>query len=326
MDIHSLYHFLGLSEEERRGFFTKYNLEYKDLNSLYYLNIKDKLEIKNYIRDTQKQILDNSKELIDHVKDVLMAVNGTIDKHNEILQEHNKIIKSTDDELKNDLENLFNNIKHKDLLDEILQEHFENKNQYSDELINEIGLKFARFCNAQYPGLFLGLEHRFLNYMVASDPLFVVYFNEKFKENILKIFNIEYYKKIRFYKQKSLFELTELPTNQFSSVVIWDIVPYLNLFNTARLVRNYWAMLRPGGVLIFNFNNCFKLCNFLAADQNLKSFHTVENLVHICNEHSKDFTHIEISDTIDFAILKKEGTLSTIKVQPVTNKIFLKSA
>jgi len=195
----------------------------------------------------------------------------------------------------------------------------------SDTLLEEVTPFITRTTDCRYPSLFIGDAYKLVHSMIAADPLYIASYNQKGLQNILERFNPVYQKRLRPYLLSN--GLTSgyitLPHKQFSCIVCWNIINYLNIKECTQLLNIIYNLLRPGGTLIFNFVNGDTLSELKAVESYLKPYQTVGDFFKIFNK-SGTLTHC--SSEADFIIYTKPGKLNTIKLQPVLGEIIAKSS
>ena len=90
--------------------------------------------------------------------------------------------------------------------------------------------------------------------LVVNDPLYFCDHQLEFINNVTGHFNDVYSKRIRKYVIKD-HNLTQLPQGQFGFVFCWMMLNYVNSATLESYLRSIFDLLRPGGVLVFSYNN-----------------------------------------------------------------------
>jgi hypothetical protein len=109
------------------------------------------------------------------------------------------------------------------------------------------------------PGMIIrpGIEDH-VTKMVALDPLYVIDHNWNLVEPAMSRFTEQYRSRLRSYLiSDSATEIfSELPKNQFGLIVSYNFLNYKPLPLIERYLRECFSLLRPGGSLVFTFNDC----------------------------------------------------------------------
>lgn len=136
----------------------------------------------------------------------------------------------------------------------------ERRTALTDEAENYLRARLLRHSDWHYPGMILrpGLENWIMD-LVALDPMYLVDVNLEMLEPVRNMFNKEYQNRLRFHiisERTDSSMLHQLPQNQLGFVLAYN---YFN-FKPLELIRCFleelYQCLRPGGTLIFTFNNC----------------------------------------------------------------------
>ena len=94
-----------------------------------------------------------------------------------------------------------------------------------------------------------------INSMVASDPLYLTSPNMLELSRIISTYPDAYQNRVRLYTITN-FDLSPLPQSQFNFVLCWDYLNYILFDRIESYLRSIFNLLRPGGVLMFSYNNC----------------------------------------------------------------------
>jgi len=117
-------------------------------------------------------------------------------------------------------------------------------------------LKYVSF---EWPGLEIGpVNGELTNQLVSLDPLYLADNNNNEFTTVKKQFNQLYQKRLRYYTFDDSLEepLHELPQQQFGLIVAVDWFNFKPQQITERYLKNAFDILRPGGVIVFTYNNC----------------------------------------------------------------------
>ena len=172
--------------------------------------------------------------------------------------------------------------------------------------------------NWKYPGLQLGPRiGDITDHLVALDPLYLVDEHRDMFKVVKQLWSKQYQQRLRYYvndEQQANVLGGLLPLGQFGFVVAVD---YFN-FRPLRLIKQYLAtlttFLRPGGVVIFTYNNCdypIGVDNFLNSYYTYTPGHLVKEA---CIEYGfKILASFDMDNNVSWLEIKKPGTLSSLK-------------
>lgn len=136
-----------------------------------------------------------------------------------------------------------------------------NRKLIIDPESNELMLNRIRsYSDWRLPGLIIrpGLES-FIEHMVPLDPLYVVDTHEDLIKPAIEKFTPEYRRRLRPYiinDYTMVNPLEALPDNQFGFIFAYNFLNYKPMPVIERYLNDFWKKLRPGGVVVFTFNNC----------------------------------------------------------------------
>lgn len=197
------------------------------------------------------------------------------------------------------------------------------KYQDSDDLRNDVMGQIYKYSHYSYPALEIGPGiANWTDLLVASDPLYLIDYYEESYKYISKKFSEAYLRRLRFYCNKhNKFDFSMLPQNQFGFIFSWNVFDYYTLESLNKLLAQCYNVLRPGGHMLFSYNNCEITNNIKTVEVGVKSFLTVDLIKGVCEVLGFEF--IENRSVLDqhYCIIKKTGDLTTIKLQQALGKI-----
>ena len=150
---------------------------------------------------------------------------------------------------------------------------------FSDsEVTSMVRSRISSYSSWQYPGLQLNCRYSLglskngiesssesemkyvsatdhINSMVASDPLYLASPNISQLDEIMSAYPPAYQNRVRRYTITN-FDLSPLPQSQFGFILCWDYLNYILFDRIESYLRSIFNLLRPGGVLMFSYNNC----------------------------------------------------------------------
>jgi phospholipid N-methyltransferase len=196
-----------------------------------------------------------------------------------------------------------------------------------DDVKQSIISDIRRYTNPKYPALEIGPgDGQWTTFIVAGDPLYVVDIHPEFIESTKSKFPIEYQRRLRTYLSgwhgvpKN--DLSILPQNQFGFIFAWQVFDFFPLDKTRLYLEQCFNLLRPGGVMMFSYNNCEFSNAAVSAETGFKSWMTKKLLIKTCEE-----LELEVMDTKDslsgfhWIKIKKSGELNTVKAGQALGEI-----
>lgn len=280
---------------------------YSKVQLINSLNLNEYNEHVDRIRSTYIDINQKNKEIIDIIEEIINDIDDNISK---ILETKNLVTKSTFTE---------NSMRSQLKVNEKIKTIFNNK--------------IAKLSQVRYPGLqinskFFPINHLdssdntdWINYMVASDPLYLIAPNITNLKQLLLPYPEVYQKRVQLYQLNPNRDLSILPQVQFNIIFCWDFFNYLSIEIIDFYLQQIMKLLKPGGTLLFTYNNCDLVDSAKLVDQDIASWVTPPLLEKIYLNHGfelVDYNDI-ISDDVNISHvswveLKRPGELTTSKM------------
>ena len=199
--------------------------------------------------------------------------------------------------------------------------------ELSDDERGEIGTVVRSYTDWQYPTLEIGPgDGDWTESLVAGDPLYIVDRHQEFLNSTLSKFNETYQRRVRPYLVGSDgisdFDYSMLPINQFGFIFAWNVINFWPFQETKLTLKQCYDLLRPGGVMMFSFNNCDVSQCAEAAESGYKSYLTPKLLNSIFDEVGFELIQYRSTSTnVHWVEIKKPGVLSTTKRHQALGKI-----
>jgi SAM-dependent methyltransferase len=112
------------------------------------------------------------------------------------------------------------------------------------------------YSNWQYPALEIGCKDgQWTKYLVASDPLYIADVFSDFLSSAIAQFPPLYQGRVRKYLIHDFYKIPNLPKNQFGLIFSYNFFNYLSIDSIKQLLIQAMDWLRPGGTIIFTYNN-----------------------------------------------------------------------
>ena len=195
-----------------------------------------------------------------------------------------------------------------------------NNFSVSTEISTTIKSRIHQVSDWHFPSLQLGCRNSsYTTELVSSDPLYLCDFDLKYVENVSAQFNDIYNKRLRKYVISN-HRLDHLPQNQFGFIFSWMFFNFTDIDVIQLYLQEILKTLRPGGILLFSYNNGDMIESAKLFESGLMSFVPKRKLLLVCKNlgyeivGSSDFVNEDKDiSTISWVELKKPGELSTIK-------------
>lgn len=196
--------------------------------------------------------------------------------------------------------------------------------------------KIKQYCDWHYPGLQISCNNKeWIDCMVTSDPL---YLTDSLEDLLVDIklaalitgYPAQYQNRLRLYSVTE-HDFSALPTKQFSIIVCWDFLNYIELASVAEYMQQMFKLLRDGGVFMFSYNNCDIVESAKLAEDNTMSWANARAINQLCNDIGYEIITFEDHATGDAHIahvswceIRKPGVLTTVKAHQVAGQILEK--
>ena len=231
-------------------------------------------------------------------------------------------ISMLDLEIDNMFTSLFDNDEYRNIFHEnkIWGSQFENSLILSEELESSIISKITEYSDWHYPALQISpRSKKWIDPMVASDPLYLMHYNINFVKEIIKPYPDLYQNRLRLYEIMDR-DFSKLPQAQFSFVLCWDYFNYLSPVFVEKYIKEVYSLLRPGGQFMFSYTNCDLAGSALRAESWACAYASARWLKKLCNEIGYEISDLNDFNTgdafnthVSLVILKKPGILNTVK-------------
>ncbi len=198
-----------------------------------------------------------------------------------------------------------------------------------EEAKNLIIERLRIYADWHYPGLELGCRSGdWTQYLVGCDPLYIADLDQQFLDLAASQFNELYQQRLRKYLIKLLPlinepNLTVLPENQFGFIFSWEFFNYLALGTTKYYLEQAIKLLRPGGIMMFSYNDGDTPNGAAYAENRAQSYLPKSHLINICNQIGFEVVNSECynNGVVNWLEIRRPGTLSTIKSHQTLGEI-----
>jgi SAM-dependent methyltransferase len=192
-------------------------------------------------------------------------------KIEEFIEEHQQLQTLLDKNIEkihnivNDVQNEINSLSTK-----FFQENYQLELQHADPnsvrntrrirnndlFLQTITQRIYLHSNWKYPALEIGCrDGEWTKLLVASDPLYVADYFDEFLNSSINQFPALYQTRVKKYIIEDFIKIPNLPKNQFGLIFSYNFFNYLSLDSIKQFLIQSMEWLRPGGKIIFTYNN-----------------------------------------------------------------------
>lgn len=204
-----------------------------------------------------------------------------------------------------------------------------NIRKIAQDEIFELALKqrINLYSNWQYPALEIGCrDGEWTKYLVASDPLYIADSFDEFLVSAVQQFPDLYQGRVRKYKIVENCKIVNLPSNQLGLIFSYNYFNYLSLDSIKQYLHQAMNWLRPGGKIIFTYNNA-DLPAAAAYAENFFMTYVPKSILQPMAESLGFETTFSYDSSPAFSIIefKKTGQLKSIKLSQTSGEIKTKN-
>lgn len=193
--------------------------------------------------------------------------------------------------------------------------------------------RIFNYSDWHYPGLEIGPgDGDWTEYLVGNDPLYLVDQHQEFIDSTLSKFNEDYCRRVRPYLvghpgdyDGADTDISFLPGNQFGFIFSWNLFNYFPLEHIKQYLTHCIRILRPGGVMMFSYNDGENPTCVEFVEQGWMSYMPTTLLVNLAeNLGFEVIATFAADDFIHWIEIKKPGELKTVKAHQAMGEIIHK--
>ena len=176
----------------------------------------------------------------------------------------------------------------------------------------------------KYPGLEIGPgDGEWTDSLVASDPLYIIDNHKEFLDNTSNRFNEDYQRRLRPYViDFRTNDITALPKDQIGFAFAWNVFDFFPEHELRHYLTQVFDLLRPGGTLVFSYNNCDNPTQAGFVEEGWKSWMPRTLLDKILKDLGFiDIKYFEPALNVSIAEVTKPGIKTTVKAHQVLGEI-----
>jgi SAM-dependent methyltransferase len=191
--------------------------------------------------------------------------------------------------------------------------------EFEQILIQRINL----YSNWQYPALEIGCrDGAWTKFLVASDPLYIADVFDDFLSSAVAQFPPLYQGRVRKYPIQDFYKIKNLPKNQFGLIFSYNFFNYLSIDSIKQLLLQAMEWLRPGGSIIFTYNNADLPAAAAYAENYFMTYVPESVLVPMAESVGFETVYLyNCEPAFSIIELKKSGELQSIKVGQTAGEI-----
>lgn len=187
--------------------------------------------------------------------------------------------------------------------------------QVSDEILRS---RLRSYTDWRLPGMIIrpGKEN-FIEELVPLDPLYLIDHNKALLAPAVAAFTPEYQRRLREYTVDDYSNqpiMSALPDNQFGLVFAYNYFNYKPIGVIQRYLQALIEKLRPGGVMLFTYNNCDQWHGVALAEKCFMSYVPGRKLRQIAESIGYEITHDHDGQgNVSWIELRKPGTIVSLR-------------
>jgi len=197
----------------------------------------------------------------------------------------------------------------------------------SDKFKEQLGSKIRTKTDWRYPCLEIGPgEGTWTDNLVGCDPLYLVDIHPEYLEATKLKYTRQFSRRIRSYligsrngqtrEKINEYNLSALPKNQIGFIFSWAVFDFLFINEIEIYLKSCFEVLKPGGKMIFSFNDCDKVIGAQFAEKGERSWVTKKALNKLFSEIGFGLTEF-YCDEIEkhsWVEIEKPGSMVSMKI------------
>jgi len=191
------------------------------------------------------------------------------------------------------------------------------------KFVEELTQRINLYSNWKYPALEIGCrDGDWTKLLVASDPLYIADVFPDFLTSAVNQFPEMYQSRVRKYLIHNFYKIDNLPKNQFGLIFSFNFFNYLSVDSIKQLLLQAMEWLRPGGTIIFTYNNADLSTSAGLAESYFMTYVPESILVPMAESIGfETVTSYNSEPSHSFIEFKKPGVLNSIKSSQALGEI-----
>ena len=209
---------------------------------------------------------------------------------------------------------------------EYILSRFYKKDILKDETqFNYFVDRVRSYVDWKFPGLQLRPAHgRITDHLKGCDPLYLVDTDKDLFNEVKTMFSKKYQARLRYYtcSDSDNHIMNDLPAGQFGLVVAFDFFNFKPIYIIQRYLESIFKLLRPGGTVIFTYNNCDRYEGVINVENFYACWAPGREVVDICKRIGYEITFsCDQFDHISWLEVRKPGELTSTRGGQTLGKI-----
>jgi len=300
------------------------------------MKISELVDISYILNGISTRGLSDEMKALTHVQQLLTSSHPGVEQVSSDISTLNMTLESVDTHIKNTVKEINLEIaertrdwyKHGYKINDQIAVDFVGEGAQREQRKTVIGpdteqvvlTRINKYTSWKYPCLEIGPgDGLWTRYLVAGDPLYLVDVYKEFLYSATEQFNSTYQRRIRRYQigksvNKTDRDLSALPKNQIGFIFAWNVFDYFPLDYTSEFLEQCFDLLRPGGTMMFSYNDCERKECAVFAEEGQKSWMPKWLLNETVTKFGFEIVyHGTEEKSIHWIEIKKPGELFTIK-------------
>lgn len=175
--------------------------------------------------------------------------------------------------------------------------------------------RIGTYIDWRYPGLEIGPgDGVWTRSLVGCDPLYIVDLHNEFLESTKHLFSSQYRPRLRTYKTDN-YDLSMIPQNQIGFAFSWHTFNFFPMETIKNYLINVYKALRPGGVMMFSYNNCEMSMPAKMAEDGFMCYTPKSLLLDLIDLLGYELLYAGEEDSdISWVEIKKPGSLTSSRI------------
>ena len=177
--------------------------------------------------------------------------------------------------------------------------------------------RLRSYTDWRVPGMIIhpGVES-FIEEMVPLDPLYVVDTSLEIMDPAVSKFNEQYQARLCRYtiNEDGITFLDQLPQQQFGCVFAYNFFNYKPIEVIERYLTELFNCLRPGGTVMFTFNDCDRAHGVALAEKNFMCYTPGSRIIGYAEDLGFDLVHRHVGQgDVAWLEFRKPGEIKTLR-------------
>lgn len=253
--------------------------------------------------------------IVDDINDLKLTSMNIKNNHGFYVSQLEELIIELEQEYLRNSQDVFNTGMKYDEADVILNRKLSMPKDAEEKIRNRLSV----YSDWRYPGMCLGpMRTPLIDEMMSSDPLYLCDIDEGLINPLVKSYNEVYKHRVRPYvipryeNGKKLFR--ELPQDQFGIIFAGNFFEYIPLEDIGKILSEMRDLLRPGGTVMFTFNDCNNPRNIKLVERNYRTYAPRRLLKKIVNDIGFEIVFsYDAESGFSWMEIRKPGEMKTIR-------------